>query len=469
MGGPIAATDRDDDTLDYTLEGADAGSFDILSTSDGGQIRTSASLNHEEKSSYAVTVRVRDGRGGTDAVNVTINVTDVDGEAPDMPFAPTVTAVSSTRLQVSWDAPANQGPPITDYDYRYREPSDDWTEVTEHDYHGDDGGDPGTGGKHVLRRRGAGDERGGTSDWSNPGIGSTNAPGANNPPVFTDGVSTRRSVSADAPSGTNIGEPVRATDADSGDTVSYRLEGRDAGLFEINTATGQLLTKSGITLIASEEYTVIVVADDETELARITVTIAVTAAPPNSPPAFRERTQAPPGVWTTAPPRARTSALPVPADDPGRHPDLHAGRYRRGLVRHRLDHRSVAGQRRPGRSDQVHIHGDGNRHGHGRRQCGHHHGDHHGDHFNFNPGRVGRSLRRQQQRRNRAGRGHNGHSPLLRRPDQQGRCLNDHQTLLHQLRLREVANLRPLPWQVTCQKRTGNVLETFPVRFSAVG
>ena len=287
VGAPVAATDRDDDTLDYTLEGADAGSFDILSTSDGGQIRTSASLNHEEKSSYAVTVRVRDGRGGTDAVNVTINVTDVDGEAPDMPFAPTVTAVSSTRLQVSWDAPANHGPPITDYDYRYREPSDDWTEVTDTTITGTTVEIQGLAASTSYDVEVLAKNAEGTSDWSNPGIGSTNAPGANNPPVFDDGTNTRRSVSADAPSGTNIGAPVRATDADSGDTLNYRLEGRDAGLFDINAATGQLMTKSGITLIVSEEYAVIVVADDGTDTARITVTIATTAAS-NSPPAFLE-------------------------------------------------------------------------------------------------------------------------------------------------------------------------------------
>ena len=92
VGAPLAATDRDGDTLTYTLEGADADSFDVLSTSDGGQIRTSAALNHEEKASYSVTVRVRDGRGGADAANVTIRVTDVDNEAPDTPFAPTVRA-----------------------------------------------------------------------------------------------------------------------------------------------------------------------------------------------------------------------------------------------------------------------------------------------------------------------------------------------------------------------------------------
>ena len=162
VGAPVAATDRDGDTLTYTLEGADAGSFDVLSTSDGGQIRTSASLNYEEKSRYAVTVRVRDGRGGTDAVNVTINVTDVDGEAPETPFAAEGDGgIEHETAGELGRCPANQGPPITDYDYRYREPSDDVDPGDRHDYHGDDGADHGTGGKHVLRRRGAGDERGG--------------------------------------------------------------------------------------------------------------------------------------------------------------------------------------------------------------------------------------------------------------------------------------------------------------------
>ena len=32
IGSPIVATDRDGDTLTYTLEGTDAGSFDVLST-----------------------------------------------------------------------------------------------------------------------------------------------------------------------------------------------------------------------------------------------------------------------------------------------------------------------------------------------------------------------------------------------------------------------------------------------------
>ena len=126
----------------------------------------------------------------------------------------------------------------------------------------------------------------GTSDWSNPGNGVTNEPGANNPPVFTEGRSATRSVSATSPSGTLIGEPVAATDADQDDTVTYSLEGRDAPSFDINETNGQLRTKSGIPLIADETYTVIVAADDGRDIARITVSIEATAAPPNNPPVF---------------------------------------------------------------------------------------------------------------------------------------------------------------------------------------
>ena len=289
VGSIVAALDPDGDVLNYSLEGPDAASFDIIATSGGAQIQTSAPLNFEEKARYSVAVRVRDVRGGTDAVNVTINVTDVDSEAPGTPFAPTVAAVSSTSLQVSWDAPDNTGPPITDYDYRYRIFTDTtWTEVTNTTITGTtatiDGLTASTSYDVEVRAKNAE----GTSDWSNPGRGSTNAPGANNPPVFAEGTSATRAVSATSPSGTNIGEPVSATDADSGDTLTYTLEGRDAPSFDITETTGQLRTKSGITLIVGTTYTVVVAADDGTDIVRIDVSIEATAAPPNAVPAFTE-------------------------------------------------------------------------------------------------------------------------------------------------------------------------------------
>ena len=315
VGSVVAATDPDGDVLNYTLEGPDAGSFEIVATSGGGQVRTSAPLNFEEKARYSVAVRVRDGRGGTDAVNVTINVTDINTEAPETPFAPTVTAVSSTSVQVSWEEPENTGPPINDYDYQYRAVTDsEWTEVTNTTITGTtvpiEGLTPSTSYDVEVRAKNAE----GTSEWSNPGNGATNAAGANNPPVFTEGASAARSVSANAATGTPIGDPVTATDADPGDTLTYSLEGRDAPSFTINETNGQLLKKSGVTLLVNVTYTLTVAANDGKDIARIAVTINATAAPPNNPPVFTEGASAARSVSASAP--ADTSiGAPLTATD----------------------------------------------------------------------------------------------------------------------------------------------------------
>ena len=76
VGSPVAATDVDaNTTLTYTLGGADADTFRIVSTS--GQLQTTAALNFETKASYSVTVSVSDGNGGSNSIDVTINVSDV--------------------------------------------------------------------------------------------------------------------------------------------------------------------------------------------------------------------------------------------------------------------------------------------------------------------------------------------------------------------------------------------------------
>ncbi len=285
IGSPVRAVDPDLDPVTHTLEGADSASFVIDAGS--GQIRVNAALDHEKKARHTVTVKATDTRGGRATVSVTINVTDI-AEPPGTPLAPTVTAISSTSLQLSWDEPENTGPAITDYDYRYRSGSASWTEVTNTTITGRTvtirGLTPNTFYDVEVRAKNAE----GTSDWSNVGNGSTNAPGANNLPVFSDGASARRSVSATAPAGTSIGAPVAATDADSGDSLTYTLEGRDASLFVIVSTSGQLRTRSGVTLFADETYTVTVAAYDGTDTSRIPVVITATAAPPNNPPVFSE-------------------------------------------------------------------------------------------------------------------------------------------------------------------------------------
>ena len=78
VGDPVTATDADDDTLTYTLEGTDAASFQIDSTSGQIQTKSGVTYDYETKSSYSVTVKADDGKGGTDTIAVAIDLLDVD-------------------------------------------------------------------------------------------------------------------------------------------------------------------------------------------------------------------------------------------------------------------------------------------------------------------------------------------------------------------------------------------------------
>ena len=87
VGGPVTAADTDGDDLTYTLEGTDAASFTIVSTSGQIQTKTGVTYDHELHPEYSVTVKADDGNGGTDTIAVTINITDVE-EPPLGPGSP---------------------------------------------------------------------------------------------------------------------------------------------------------------------------------------------------------------------------------------------------------------------------------------------------------------------------------------------------------------------------------------------
>ncbi len=93
VGAPVAATDPNDDTLTYTLSGADAASFAIDSSSGQLSVASGTTFDYETKTSYAVTVTAADPATehdpipDSDSIAVTVTVTDAPG---------TVT-VSSTR------------------------------------------------------------------------------------------------------------------------------------------------------------------------------------------------------------------------------------------------------------------------------------------------------------------------------------------------------------------------------------
>ena len=97
----------------------------------------------------------------------------------------------------------------------------------------------------------------------------------NNAPAFAAATATRE-VAENTAAGVDIDTPVAATDADVGDTLTYTLGGDDAALFDIDLATGQIMTKAALDFETKASYSVTVTASDGTVEDTITVTITVT-------------------------------------------------------------------------------------------------------------------------------------------------------------------------------------------------
>ena len=139
--GTVEAEDSDgaDNITAYavTAQGVDGGLFSI--TSSNGELSFGAAPNFEDprdvasispvngakNNEYIVQVEATSGTGTREkkaTQTITVTVINVNTEAPGRPNAPTVAPVPGNhhQLDVSWIAPMNTGPAITDYDVRYR-------------------------------------------------------------------------------------------------------------------------------------------------------------------------------------------------------------------------------------------------------------------------------------------------------------------------------------------------------------
>ena len=102
------------------------------------------------------------------------------------------------------------------------------------------------------------------------------APDANVAPEFADSEDGARSVAENTMAGEDIGNPVAANDA-NGDALTYALSGTDAASFDIDPATGQLMTKVALDFETKGSYEVMVTATDlDSASDMITVTVNVT-------------------------------------------------------------------------------------------------------------------------------------------------------------------------------------------------
>ena len=315
----VAAVDPDRGTnLTYTLEGDDAAHFElvpdtrqirvkapvlpVLVVGDDGNTYPTVDLNHEDdkKNSYEVEFKASDG-ALDDTIMVTITVTDRN-EAPSVPMmaassaptptnnAPEFAAATDTReVPENTGAGENIGAPVMATD---ADAGDTLTytlggaDMASFDIDGAIGQlmtkaalDFDTKDSYTVEVM-ADDGNGGTDTIT---VTITVTDLADNAPEFPAAEDGARSVAENTAAGENIGAPVMATDTDAGDTLTYTLGGTDMVSFDIDGATGQLMTKAALDFDTKDSYTVEVMADDGNGgTDTITVTITVTEVPEGS-------------------------------------------------------------------------------------------------------------------------------------------------------------------------------------------
>ncbi len=272
FGAPVAATDDDNDTLTYSLDLTSRATFDIVATT--GQLRTSAALNFEGKSSYNVTVTATDPSDADDTITVTITVGNVE-EAGTVTLSSTQPIVG-TSLTATLEDPDDVRGSATWLWAGSPNGSSSWTPIsgeTSATY------TPVTADvNHYLRATASYDDGEG-SGRSAEGVSANVVQAApvaqNDPPIFDESPSTSRDVNENTSPGEDIGEPVAATDPES-DTLTYSLDVDGAESFDINKDTGQLQTKADLDFETTATYSVTVTATDTaggTDTITVTITV----------------------------------------------------------------------------------------------------------------------------------------------------------------------------------------------------
>ena len=332
VGAPVVATDPDTgNTLTYTLEGTDAGSFSIVGASGQIQTKSGVTYDHETKPNHSVTVEADDGNGGADTIAVTIDVTDVN-EPPEFPSTETGTRSIPENTEVGQDI----GDPVTAND-----PDAGDTLTYTLDSAGAASFDIDTSSGQLQTKAGldfettpsytvtvsvrdSKDDNGNTDTATDDEITVTIAvTNVNEPPEFPSTETGARSVAENTAAGENIGSPVTATDPDA-DTLTYSLDSAGAASFDIDTSTGQLKTKAALNYETKSSYSVTVTATD-TSNATETIAVTITVTDVNEAPKvngdasknYPENGTGPVASYTATDPEKATIEWTLSGDDAG--------------------------------------------------------------------------------------------------------------------------------------------------------
>ncbi|MYD53277.1 MAG: hypothetical protein F4W96_03070 [Chloroflexi bacterium] len=257
---PIATytgTDPERDTLSWSVDNDD----DFFITQ-SGQLYFASPPNYESgRTSHQLTVTAKDEEGLSDALPVTVTVTDVEEEG-----------VVTLRPKRGWVSTPFEAELEDDDNVVSGSANWKWQRSTNRSSWSDISGATSSAYSamsedvnHYLRAMVEySDDRGGNktaSSQTESRIGATK-PTTNKVPGFGD-TSATRSIGQGAGKGRPVGAPVRAVDEDAGEVLTYDLSGPDADRFTIDPLTGQIRTKNVLVENpADPDYTVTVEVHD---------------------------------------------------------------------------------------------------------------------------------------------------------------------------------------------------------------
>ena len=265
------ASDPERATVTLSLTGTDSDDFTLASN---GVLTFNTSPDYEDQSSYSVTVRAEAGiHTGNSATRkrVTVNLQNVEERGtvtlsavqPQERTGLTATLDDDddpTGITWQWyrtSSRGSTGTAITSATFRFYTPvADDVGSYLRAVASYDDGHGTGKTASAVSANR------------------VQAAPPDPEPPVFPVDGNYDRSIRENTRAGTNLGAPVRATDANN-DRLTYSIPESD--YFEVDASSGQLRTKAELDHEDEDEYTVTVTATDPGGgTGAVTVTITVT-------------------------------------------------------------------------------------------------------------------------------------------------------------------------------------------------